>query len=170
MGGVNETTVAAAKKLEAFRAYPYLDQGEAGYWTNGYGNTHGVTKDTPPITEQQATETLLENLRDASKSVDLLVTVPLTDNQRGALILFVLNEGANALAYSTLLHLLNQRDYAGALAQWPKWVYEHRHGVAVRSQGLANRRAAEQALWLTPDPVVTQPPAPAAPSDTPKPP
>jgi lysozyme len=44
---------------EGFRAAPYQDT--VGVWTNGFGNTHGVGPDTPPVTVAQALAQLNAN-------------------------------------------------------------------------------------------------------------
>jgi lysozyme len=54
------------------------------------------------------------------------------------------------LQESTLLRLLNQRDYAGAADQFGRWVYATVNGVKTELPGLVKRRAAERALFLTP--------------------
>ena len=149
-------TFDLAKRLEGLPGgkpalTPYRDQ--FGTWTNGYGNTHGVTADTPAITPERAEADLRINLAQADACVASCVMVPLSQNQRGALALFVLNEGGDALRTSTLLRLLNAGDYSGALAQFDRWVYGHdpvTH-AAIISNGLVARRAAEKRLWLTPD-------------------
>lgn len=128
----------------------YKDQGRPPTWTNGWGHTDGVTEFTGPITEDEAEKNLDIDLMIAAHGVDSCVTVQLTPNERGALILFVLNEGVAAFAGSTLLKLLNAGNYDGALAQFDKWVYVHIDGKAVISRGLQARRTTEEALWQTP--------------------
>lgn len=154
MNNVPDNVVDLAKHLEGLPGgkpalKPYLDQ--AGVATNGYGHTEGVTMQSPDIDDPTATANLINDLDVAAEGVDHLVKVPVTPNQRGALILFVLNEGEGALASSTLLKLLNSGNYDGALKQFDEWVYYHdRQGVAHISDGLQARRATEKALWLTP--------------------
>jgi lysozyme len=160
---VSNETFDLAKRLEGLPGgkpalVPYKDQ--YGTWTNGYGNTHGVMADTPAIPPERAEFDLRPNLSEADAAVGKLVKVPLSNNQRGALTLFVLNEGEEALRTSKLLRLLNAGNYTGALAQFDRWVYGHNpktHAAEI-SNGLVARRAAEKTLWLTPDPADAEPP------------
>ncbi|WP_349018269.1 lysozyme [Azospirillum brasilense] len=99
------------------------------------------------ITSLQAEVYLRADMADAASDVDQLVKVPLTDLQRGALVSFVFNLGAGALQTSTLLRLLNQRDYDGAAAEFPKWLYATVSGVKKQLDGLKKRRATEKALF-----------------------
>ncbi|MFC5353565.1 lysozyme [Azospirillum himalayense] len=121
----------------------------AGVPTIGYGHTAGVQMGQI-ITAAQADTFLRVDMAAAASQVDKLVKVPLTSNQRGALASFVFNLGAGSLQQSTLLKLLNQRDYAGAADQFPRWVYATVNGVKTELPGLVKRRAAERALFLTP--------------------
>ncbi|MBB3265779.1 GH24 family phage-related lysozyme (muramidase) [Azospirillum sp. OGB3] len=118
----------------------------AGVPTVGYGHTAGV-KMGQTITSLQAEVFLRADMADAAAAVDKLVKVPLPDRQRGALASFVFNLGAGALQSSTLLRLLNQGDYAGAAAEFSKWVYATVNGKKVQLDGLKKRRAAEKALF-----------------------
>ena len=116
---------------------PYQDQG--GVWTDGYGNTHGVVPNGPPITPEQAAADLMRNVQSAVNTVNSLVTVPVSQNQFDALVDFTFNVGATAFANSTLLRLLNSGDYGGADAEFAKWDLIR----GKKSAGLDNRRAAE---------------------------
>lgn len=139
----SESGIDLIKGFEGFLPGPYQDV--AGVWTNGYGHTHGVTQDTPPVTEEEATINLGNDLFDAEYAVNLYVNVPLTDNQFDALVSFTFNLGGGALEHSTLLKKLNSRDYAGAAEEFGKWVYA---GGKV-SNGLIARRAKEREVFLT---------------------
>lgn len=153
--GVSTNTIQLAKQLEGLKGgkpalTPYRDI--AGVWTNGYGNTRGVTATTTPITEGQAELDLIQHLREADTVIDQHVTVHLNANQSGALQLFILNVGAGKFITSTLLKLLNQRRYDAVPAQLMRWTkYRNpRNNQLDDSAGLVNRRAAEVRLWTTP--------------------
>jgi lysozyme len=127
-------------------------QDDAGVWTIGWGSTRDVaenpiTSDTPPITQDQADFLLQRDLGRAVRSVLSQVTVPLTYNEAAALTDFVYNLGAGNLAKSTLLKLLNARNYAGAAQQILQW--DEAGGQVLA--GLLRRRQAEQQKFLTPD-------------------
>ena len=49
--------VALLKYEEGFVSKPY--RCTAGVWTNGYGNTHGVTPKTKPVTQEEAERALM---------------------------------------------------------------------------------------------------------------
>ncbi len=139
--------IAAA---EGFRADPYPDSG--GKWTYGYGFTYTsagamVTKDTPPITVPDADAWLQTIVAAVMHNVQMMVGVPITEHQTAALTSFAYNCGTGALRNSTLLRLLNEKDYAGAVAQFGSWVYD----AGKVSPGLIDRRKAEVALFNTPD-------------------
>lgn len=73
------------------------------------------------------------------------IRVPINQRMFDALVSFTYNVGVKALNDSTLLKLLNQRDYRGAADQFKRW---NRAGGKV-SNGLTKRRAAEEALFLS---------------------
>lgn len=75
--------------------------------------------------------------------VTRLVKVPLTQGQFDALVSFAFNLGSRALSGSTLLRKLNDKDYAGAAAQFTRWVYANNQVLA----GLVRRREAEKRLF-----------------------
>jgi lysozyme len=115
----------------------------AGVATIGYGRTKGVVLGQR-ITQEQADELLQEDLAEAEAAVERLVTVPLTDNQHGALVSLVFNIGVGAFKRSTLLVKLNAGDYGSVPGQIMRWD----KAGGKRSRGLIRRRAAEAALWV----------------------
>jgi lysozyme len=76
--------------------------------------------------------------------INHVVAVPLTQNQLDALVIFTYNVGEDAFAHSTMLQLLNAKQYTNAANQFDRWVYDK----GVVSNGLVNRRKAEKALFL----------------------
>jgi len=126
-------------RLKAYRC-------AGGAWTIGYGSTRGV-RPLMQITAEEAERRLERDLDDAEDAVIRLVNVPLSQNQFDALCSFVFNVGSGAFAGSTLLRLLNAKDYAGAAYEFDKWVF----ASGKRMKGLATRRAAEKTLFLRSD-------------------
>jgi GH24 family phage-related lysozyme (muramidase) len=63
-------------------------------------------------TVHRATALLRSEVRFAEKAVNDLVTVPLTQNQFDALVIFTLNVGSSAFAKSTLLQVVNAKRWA----------------------------------------------------------
>ncbi len=74
-----------------------------------------------------------------------MVTTPINQSQFDALVSLAFNIGVNALAKSTLLKLLNNKDYAGAASQFGRWVYANKK----RLPGLVKRREDEKQLFLS---------------------
>lgn len=146
MREVNAAGRALIVKWESIRLDSYNDI--VGKKTIGIGHLIQPGEDIPDHITQEQCETLFQkDLSHASIPVEKLVTVPLTDNQFGALVSFVFNLGAGALGRSTLLKKLNTGDYAGAAEEFGKWIYA---GPDI-SNGLINRREDERTLFLTPD-------------------
>jgi len=115
----------------------------AGVWTCGWGSTGDDIGPGTVWTQDQADNRLLVDVARFARGVAKLVKVPLTDTQAGAIISFAYNVGLRALGGSTLLRLLNSRDYAGASEQFMRWD----RAAGKRLPGLTRRRAAEKALY-----------------------
>ncbi len=130
---------------------------DGGVWRLGYGHTFGITEGMT-CTRAQAHAWLGADMESAFTVLDLWVTVPLTNNQRAALVDFVFSVGPGAegekdgfvwLAsgeHSALYTKLQAGDYAGASAEFGAW--NTCNGVAL--DGLTERRASERELFDTP--------------------
>lgn len=141
----SENCSSMSRSFEGLKLKAYQDQ--VSVWTNGYGNTHGVTSATQPITLAQAEADLQRNLAECGDAVNRLTQgIKLTQNQFDALVDFVLNFGPGRLATSSLLRLLRAGDKLAAANEFPKW--NHAGGVVVA--GLTRRREAEKELFLRP--------------------
>ncbi|MBW4466488.1 MAG: lysozyme [Pegethrix bostrychoides GSE-TBD4-15B] len=143
-GKINRDGLRLLKAFEGLRLNAYQDA--VGVWTIGYGTTSGV-RPGMVITEAQAEELLKRDLNRFERAVSNLVNVPLTSAQFSALVSFAYNVGEGALGGSTLLRLLNQRDYRGAADQFLRWDKAGGQTLA----GLTRRRRAERALFLGQD-------------------
>ncbi len=141
----NDAGLQIIKDSEGLRTKAYRDTGNI--LTIGYGHTSaaGAPKVTEgmTITAAEADEILRRDVAGAEKDVADLVKVPLNENQHGAMVSFTFNLGRGQVAKSTLLRKLNDGDYAGAAAEFPKWIYDN---GAVQN-GLITRRAKERALF-----------------------
>jgi lysozyme len=135
--------ISLIKKHEGLRLEAYLPTPN-DVWTIGYGHTH-TTKQGQKITEAQAETLLRKDIAWAEEAVNESVVVPLTQNQFDALVSFVFNVGAGAFGSSTLLRLLNSKDYEGAANQFLRW--NKQKGVALK--GLTKRREEERKLFLS---------------------
>lgn len=143
---ISEKGVQALKKFEGSRKKGDLHVAykcSAGVWTCGYGSTAGVTP-TTVWTEDQAHANFCRDLLYFDNVIRKLVTVPLTQPQYDSLMCFVYNLGEANLKRSTLLRLLNAKDYEGAGAQFPRWDWVNGQPDA----GVRRRRLAEQAMFL----------------------
>jgi len=170
MRKLNQATIDLIKEFEGLRLEAYPDpRPNNPIWTIGYG-TIRYPNGTPvkkgdKITQAQAEEYLRKDLENFITDVEKLLKVTLNDNQFGALVSFAYNVGsdidsdtiAEGLGDSTLLKKLNAGDFAGALAEFPKW--NKAEGKVL--PGLTRRRLAEQKLFSTPVGVVAPTPAPA---------
>lgn len=132
----------------------HLYNDKAGHCTIGYGHlVHlgpccGAASEQPFLNGlyKEHAEALfrLDVAQKAESIIHKLVTAPLTQNQFDALSSFVYNLGGANFASSHLLLKLNQGDYAGAAAEFPRW---NKAGGVVLSD-LVHRRAHEQALFM----------------------
>lgn len=147
MRTINDAGLNLIKSFESFVATPYQDEG--GAWTIGYGNTHGVTQDSAPVTEPEAAETLRQELSEFGLFVEETIKVELNDNQYAALVSLTENAGTAPL-HGGLGQLLNAGEYDDAANHFLLWNKEHIDGELVEVDGLTRRRKAERALFLTP--------------------
>jgi lysozyme len=135
---------------EGFVPRPYDDA--AGHATIGFGHLlhlGPVTTDDRSrwgaISRDSALRLLADDARSAARTVDESVSVPLSQAQFDALVSFAFNIGSGAFRSSTLLRKLNRGDARGAADELLRW---SRAGGQVLP-GLARRRAAERALFLS---------------------
>lgn len=121
----------------------YRDQG--GTWTIGWGHTgYGVFAGVA-WTQMQADKMLVSDINVAVVAVNQSVTVPLTQAQFDALCSLTYNIGVDAFKNSTILRLMNNKEYIHAAEQFARW----NKVKGVISNGLINRRAAEKILFLS---------------------
>lgn len=146
------------KEYEEFVGKPYLDI--AKVWTIGYGNTYyenrkAVTQHDAPITKKRATE-LKNNVinMDFAPAVNLIFAEQIakgivTQNMFDALVLLSYNIGVRGLAGSNVATQLKAGKKLAAGDAFLPWNKVRKNGVLKFSQGLANRRAKERALFLS---------------------
>ena len=137
--------VALLKRLENCKLEAYLDTNKIP--TIGYGHTKGV-KLGDVCTQAQADAWLAEDCAWAWAAIQKLVSVPLNDNQAGALLSFVYNLGEPRFSTSTALKVLDAGLYSQVPAAMLEWDKEKMaSGGFEVCVGLENRRDAEIALW-----------------------
>ena len=108
------------------------------------GEPYAVRKS---ITKEESRRLFAQDTKAAVDAVNTLVKVPLTQNQFDALCSFVFNLGKEKFANSTLLKLINQKNFAAAANEFGKWNKQTVNGKLVEVKGLTTRRAAEKALF-----------------------
>jgi len=139
-GRINDRGVAIVKEFEGLRLCKYKDP--AGIWTICYGHT-ATAPSHNCLTAQQCEGLLRQDLVKFENCVKAAVKVPLNSNQFSALVSFSFNVGCGAFQGSTLLKLLNQRNYGAVCPELKKWV----NGGGRQLPGLVRRRNAECAFF-----------------------
>ncbi len=162
---IGELEMAVSSKLgellarfEGFSSTAYQDQ--AGLWTIGFGhlivpgdgfwhptnNPSGVRE----ISVEDARDLKERDAETAINAVDSCVRVPVSDNQRNALISLAYNIGAGAFCGSSLVRSLNAGDYQAAADWFRVWnkVRDPATGDMIVSAGLVKRREQERELFL----------------------
>ena len=115
----------------------------AGVWTIGYGHTKDV-QEGMVISALKANEMLQNELVEYEGYVNVLVTVPLTQNQFDALVSWVYNLGSTNFQSSTLLKVINAGgEMLGVPSQIMRW--NKANGRVL--EGLTRRRQAEADLF-----------------------
>lgn len=132
---------ALLKSFEGYRDKAYKDGG--GVWTIGYGHIKGV-KEGDTCTLQQADEWLQEDLYWVHQAINVGVHVPLTTNQREALVCLIFNIGGASFLKSTLLKKLNFGNTLGAADEFLRWNKDNGRIIP----GLQHRREKERELFL----------------------
>jgi lysozyme len=132
---------ALIKSFEDCKLAAYQDQ--RGIWTLGWGHTLGVVP-YQTCSQEDADIWFVQDTQTAVNAVNRTTDVPLTQEQFDALVSFTFNVGQGSEAHSTLLALVNQRNFAAAGDQFLVW--NHTNGVV--NAGLTRRRKAERALFL----------------------
>ena len=122
-------------ELEAYKC-------AAGVWTIGYGSTKGV-KEGDSINQEDADKLLMAEMKEYEGYINNMVEVNLEQNQFDSLVSWVFNLGPSNLKNSTLLKVLNSKDYQGVPAQIRRW--NKANGKVL--EGLERRRLAESLLF-----------------------
>ena len=137
---ISQEGLSLIKKFEGCELEAY--KCAANVWTIGYGSTKGVKKgDT--ISQEEADKLLLHEMEEYERYINDMVNVDLKQNQFDAMVSWVFNLGPANLKASTLLKVLNAKDYEGVPAQIKRW---NKAGGKVL-QGLIRRREAESLLF-----------------------
>ena len=98
------------------------------------------------ISEQKVRELFKSDIEKIVKDVNSVVKVPLTRNQKLALVSIRYNVGPGGFRSGKLLSTLNTGNYAGTAAIIPTFIVTSNGGIF--NLGLQNRRKTEQALFV----------------------
>ena len=123
---------------EGFKTFAYKDT--KGIWTIGVGHTGPEVREGLVWTTTQVQDALIKDVQTAEKAINDGVYVPLTQNQFDALVSFVFNVGVGAFTRSTLLKVLNQKNYTEAAKQFDRWVIP---------KEITKRRMSEKAQFIS---------------------
>ncbi len=126
-----------------YQAYPDPRTGGAP-WTIGWGSTGADIGPATIWSKAQCDARFEADLEVFAKQVRILIgSAPTSQGQFDALVSLAYNVGTDSVAGSGLLRKHRAGAFAGARAEFGKWVYaDHK-----RLGGLVRRRAAEAALY-----------------------
>ena len=137
---ISNEGISLIKKFEGCELEAYQDA--VGVWTIGYGHTKNV-KEGMTVSKEQADNMLLNELDEYCEHVEKAVTVDLKQCEFDALVSWTYNLGPTNLNNSTMLKVLNNKEYDDVPAQIKRW---NKAGGKVL-QGLIRRREAEALLF-----------------------
>jgi len=137
------------KSFEGLKLKPYLCPANVptvGYGSTFYENDKKVKLTDPSITEQRASELLLDSLKGFERYVDSYCRDDINQNQFDALVSFCYNLGPANLKSSTLLKKANVNPNDPTIEQeFLRW--NKAGGRALK--GLTKRRQAESDLYFS---------------------
>ena len=137
---ISQEGISLIKKFEGCRYESY--KCAAGVWTIGWGSTKGVSEGMV-ITHDRAEALLIEDLAVYEEEVNKAVTVDIDQCMFDALVSWTFNLGGANLNASTLLKVLNAKDFENVPEQIKRW---NKAGGKV-NEGLIRRREAEALLF-----------------------
>lgn len=137
--GASTIAIAAAMVMpfEGVEYKPYYDV--VGVLTVCFGHTGDDIIPGKTYTHAECKQLLNIDLKKVQVQVDPLIHVDIPKATRAALYSFTYNVGIGNFSSSTLLKLLNQRQYASACEQLKRWVY----AGGKKWKGLMTRREIE---------------------------
>lgn len=139
---ISQRGIQLIKRWEGCKLKTYRDV--KGVPTIGWGTTDPrYAFDGNEITQAQADHLFMQDILKFQREIAPLIRVEISQGHWDALVSLAYNIGSGAFRSSTLLRLLNNGDYAGAQAQFSRWIYS---GKKVY-QGLVNRRADEARVF-----------------------
>ena len=148
---ISQRGIDNIRAFEGFRSKAYLDS--VGIATIGYGTIKhdGVrVKLGDTCTKEQAEYWLMEFINhEVEPYIDSLVTVNISQLMFDALCSFIYNLGSTAFSNSSLLTLINRKEFMLAAEQFPRWNKGRVKGVIISIDGLTKRRKAEREIFIS---------------------
>jgi lysozyme len=138
----NHTAVQIIKEEETLQLEAYE---LGGLWLIGYGHLM-LEGEKDAISEAEADAFLTEDLHWCEGAIERYVTIPVTLNEFSAMVAFCYNVGSGKTRGSSIVKRINKQDRPGAANAFLLW--NRMNGVVMKA--LANRRARERTLFLTP--------------------
>lgn len=137
----SQAAIDLIKQFEGLRLQAYQDQ--KGVWTIGFGYTGPEVHQGLVWTEAQANMALVSRVNAIASILSGCIVPLLNQDQFDALVSLCYNIGQGAFRGSTLLRLINQRDFDEAADEFLKW--DHVDGQV--NPGLLSRRVEEMHLF-----------------------
>ena len=135
------------KKWESLKLEAYICP--AGRWTIGYGHTGADVCCGKTITEQEAEELLIKDIKPCENFLNLSVNLDIRQSQFDALCSLMFNIGRGNFERSTLLAKLRKKpDDLTIHDEFLRWKYATMGGRKMVLPGLLNRRREEAALYF----------------------
>ena len=147
MKKISSDGINLIKKWESLKLEAYICP--AGKWTIGYGHTGADVFAGKTITEQEAEELFVKDIKPIENFLNLNINRELDQSQFDALCSFVFNIGRGNFERSTILHkiMLNPKDLT-IHDEFLRWKYATREGRKMVLPGLLKRRREEAALYF----------------------
>lgn len=118
-----------------------------GRWTIGYGHVR-TAREGLSITEKDAHDLLVHDLRPVESAVSSLIFAPLMQSQFDALVSLAFNISLGQFRESEIVRNLNAGDYLAAANGFDLWRKARLHGRVMVVDALVRRRAAEKMMFL----------------------
>ncbi|MBI1199727.1 MAG: glycoside hydrolase family protein [Phenylobacterium sp.] len=145
---VSRAAIELIKRFEGYRRD--AAQLPDGRWTIGYGHTL-TAREGAEVSESDAEALLLYDLISIAHGVNECVFAPTTQNQFDALCSFAFNVGLDNFRRSQVIKRLNAGSPVQAACAMELWRKADFEGERIVVDALVRRRAAEKALFLTPE-------------------
>ena len=137
---ISQEGLGLIKKFEGCELKSY--RCAANVLTIGYGSTKGVTENME-ITQKEADDLLMHEMPEYEGYINDMITVDLKQNEFDALVSWVFNLGPANLKSSTMLKVLNNKEFDEVPSQMKRW----NKAAGQVKEGLIRRREAEALLF-----------------------